>query len=720
MGLALLHRGLQQLIREQNWRDLTAIQHAALRPVLTGESCVLEAPTAGGKTEAVMLPALTRAQRVSPERSVLILYIAPLRALLNNLESRISGYAGACGFTAFKWHGDVSQAAKSRRLADPPEVLLTTPESLEAILLRKASWRELFRDLQTVIIDEAHNFAGGDRGSHLLSLLERLEGALPRSLQRLALTATIGNPDEMCSWVMGGRPPARRITVPAQTGLAVDYLIQHFSEEEPGEPSADSRQLARLKAELAGKKSLVFVRSRHVAEQTADLLKQASRDDIKVRTHHGNVGKYYREQAESLIHYSNEAGINAIISTSTLELGIDIGELDRVIQLGSLSSPGSFLQRVGRTGRRPGTRQYFRGFTTATKELLLLTAAVSLGIERRSEALQFATRAFHILAHQLLCLTLQQHGITAETAWRVLHANHAFSRISGEEYRQVVAYMMQQDYLRRADGLLIAGEQAEKHYLTANWRNLFATFNSAPLYDVYVGRTQVGTLDTSFVTSLEVPFVFTLGGNRWQANVVTHQNKTIRAVPAAGGIAPKWDGFGGPAVPFETAQRVGEFLHRLRPLPEVLDQTAAETIEALSLTAANGTWRPGTVSIVQLGAGHLQLVTYAGDSINIALRRLLEADDWIVSNGDFASMNLVAPDLHSDASAALTSFLTGLSAATDEALFKRLTLLQKPFVFSPFAHMLPDQLRSKAIVDRSVNLSQLRMALSEIRVTEGW
>src|SRR5690625_2937308 len=129
MGLALLHRGLQQLIREQNWRDLTAIQHAALRPVLTGESCVLEAPTAGGKTEAVMLPALTRAQRVSPERSVLILYIAPLRALLNNLESRISGYAGACGFTAFKWHGDVWQAAQSSREADTPPVLLYTTQA---------------------------------------------------------------------------------------------------------------------------------------------------------------------------------------------------------------------------------------------------------------------------------------------------------------------------------------------------------------------------------------------------------------------------------------------------------------------------------------------------------------------------------------------------------------------------------------------------------------
>ncbi|MCK4830897.1 DEAD/DEAH box helicase, partial [bacterium] len=190
----VIHPELQKLIVEKRWKELSPIQKAAIPIILNGTDCIIEAPTAGGKTEAVLFPVLTRASS-NKKKSVQILYLAPLRALLNDIELRAEAYAKACGLHCFKWHGDVSQEEKIDELRNPSQLLLTTPESLEAILLRKAGWQLFFSDLEVIIIDEAHNFASGDRGSHLISLLERLEKSIKRLPQRIAVTATIGNPE---------------------------------------------------------------------------------------------------------------------------------------------------------------------------------------------------------------------------------------------------------------------------------------------------------------------------------------------------------------------------------------------------------------------------------------------------------------------------------------------------------------------------------------------
>lgn len=718
-GLDRLHPGLQTRIKEQNWDGLQPIQQEALDPILQGKSCVIEAPTAGGKTEAVLFPTLTRAA-MEPVDSVQVLYIAPLRALLNNLENRGEDYAHCCGLHAFKWHGDVSQSKKIASLMRPPHLLLTTPESMEAIMLRKSGWRDFFQALDTVIIDEAHNFAGSVRGSHLMALLERLEAGIDRPLQRIAVSATIGNPGAMCRWLAGSRDAATRIQVPSGNSRKNDFLIHHFdaeddTEDTPVHDRAGMRLLATLTGELKGCRGITFVRSRSKAEDFAKAIQQYSRNRIKVRTHHSAISKFFREEAEQLIQQHGEQGIETIISTSTLELGIDIGELDRVIQVGALASPSAFLQRVGRTGRRQGVPRHFRGITQDEEELMLLAAAVSLGKEHNCESLRLSRRAFHILAHQTLCLTLQTHGITPDGVWQILSRAYPFSEIQRAEFDRLIDYMLSEEFLRKADGVLVPGMAAEERYLSGSWRKLFAAFSTAPLYEVLEGRTQVGTLDTGFVESLEVPFYFTLAGRIWKAEKVDFDHHVIKAKRAQDGVAPKWDSFGGPDVPLETAQRVGEFVYGYRSLPEFLDDDAwnALQLQCHHQPPESG-WSPGSIECRCSAGGRAELITYAGDTLNRTLARLLEGKE-MKTVGNYACITIEkGPADPEKLREHLWQMLSELAWETDIRPFKeKLKGRQKAWPFSPFQPMLSDDLTKEALVDQTTDLTGLQQFLLE-------
>jgi ATP-dependent Lhr-like helicase len=714
-ALAQLHPGLREWVMAHGWSGLRPIQEAALEPILGGEHCVVEAPTAGGKTEAVLFPTLSRAG-AAPRDSVQILYLAPLRALLNNLELRAIDYARACGLNAFKWHGDVDQKAKVESLTQPPQLLLTTPESLEAILLRKAQWHRFFAGLETVIIDEAHNFAAGDRGGHLLSLLERLRVGTGRDPQRIALSATIGNPDAMTTWLVGNRAAGRRIHVEAESATRIDYAIDFFNsagetEDTPLVEQASYRLLERMSEELAGRRGLVFVRSRTKAEEFAKSLQTFTRkftsQEMRIRTHHSAVSRYFREDAERLIQMAGEEGVEAIISTSTLELGVDIGELDRVLQIGALASSSAFLQRVGRTGRRQGKPRHFRGLALDAEELLLLTATTSLGMEHQADALRLPRRSFHLLAHQVMCLSLQENGVSANAAWSTLRAAHIFSGINTDEFMGLIEFMLGNEYLRQADGVLVPGDAAEKRFLMAGWRSLFAVFNTAPLYDVLEGGNQVGTLDVAFVEGLKPPFYFTLAGRLWQARAVDYERRTIKAVRARDGMVPRWQAFGGPDVPYETAQRAGELLHGHRALPDILEASARDVLEALCMAESDmRSWQPGGIDLVAGSSGRVLIRTYAGDRINRTLARLLEAKGFQTS-GNYAEVTLQPPkgkkdpDLLCATRMALDELRT--DAKTSNQFDGTLEENQSTWPFSPFAVMLPESLKKSALVDATLD-----------------
>jgi ATP-dependent Lhr-like helicase len=709
----LIDPRLQRLIKEKGWTSgLTDIQKEAIPVLLEGTDCIIEAPTAGGKTEAVFFPTLTKAASRKKD-SVQVLYLAPLRALLNDIENRAKEYASTCGLQCFKWHGDVSQRNKIEAIQQPPNILLTTPESLEAILLRKSEWTRSFQDLQTIIIDEAHNFASSDRGSHIVSILERLESQINKKPQRIALSATIGNPSEMLKWLAGGnRAPGKRITVQATKEKEKDYQIQYFLSENKQEKDPAYLRLIQLFNLHHGKKSLVFSKSRKKAEQTASAIHLLNKHlkglPVKVRTHHSSVSKFYREDAEERIKIRKdlESGLDGIISTTTLELGIDIGELDQVIQMDALSSSSAFLQRVGRTGRRPGNPQFFRGLIIEEEDLIVLSAVVNLGLKGKSENILFPQKAFHILAHQLICLSLQNYGVSKQKAWQILSNAYCFSKIDYHEFEALVDYMVNHEFFRNVDGELVIGEATEKYFLSYNWKKLFAVFESGPLYEVIEEKNHVGTLDEAFVESLETPFYFILGGIEWEAFKVKEKTKQVFARKTRAGNAPKWQTFSGLEVPYQTAQEAGSLLFS-DSNPNFLNTEAKECFESLRLQYKKLNWKNDQWLIGE-GNNNVTIWTFAGERINRTLVKLIEANNFGNASANYKHVTVKPKqkgeiiDIQS-----LLEFLTDLNNRDSEDFQQILEKSIRPAPFTKFTRCLPDNLLRKTIVERSFDLEGL-------------
>ncbi|MFQ5605588.1 MAG: DEAD/DEAH box helicase, partial [bacterium] len=612
-------------------------------------------------------------------------------------------------------HGDVSQKNKIEELRNPSQLLLTTPESLEAILLRKAGWHRFFADLDVIIIDEAHNFASSDRGSHLITLLERLEKSIDRTPQRIAVTATIGNPEAMLQWLAGvGRKTGKIIHVNSTSEKARDFRILLFNEEtdteDDPEKSASYRQFTNLYKLLPSKKSIVFGGSRTNTESLAAAINQmnktkGSNNPVRVRTHHSAVSKYYREEAENLIKMreSIESRLDTIISTSTLELGIDVGELDQVIQIGTLSSSSAFLQRVGRTGRREKKPQFFIGLCLSGDDLILLTAVVNLGLKGISEAIQFSTKAYHILAHQLICLSLQNSGIDPNTAWEVLSKAYCFSNISQQKFNELVEFMLEQKYFRDVDGLLVVGEEGEKTFLGSNWRRLFSVFDSGPMYEVWDENKHIGTLDSAFVETLEVPFLFVLGGIEWKAFKVKNESREVFAKKTEAGEAPKWVTFSGFDVPFETAKEAGRILFGTE-IPDYLNSEGRECFISTKSKLKKIRWSEDKWVILTSNYGKAEIWTFAGDRINRTLAKLLTHSGIGRATSSYQSVNVKkAIKDKSKLTEILLAFFNKLKSSkgnsTDDLGYE-LSEEIRLAVFSKLVKCLPENLWYEAMAER--------------------
>ncbi len=728
----LIHPGLLKKIQDKGWKGLKDIQLEAIPVILSGEDCIIEAPTAGGKTEAVLFPTLTRAAQ-KKANCVQILYLAPLRALLNDIEKRAIEYSQSCGLHSFKWHGDVSQQEKIKTFRNPSQVLLTTPESLEAIILRKAGWQYFFSDLQTIIIDEAHNFAGVDRGSHLVSLLERLESKINHQPQRIAVTATIGNPQEMLRWLAGTRRKlGKRIFVESSLKKEKDFEIQYFFD---GKNSNDQETQPSYKRLLSlydllrkydfenerNTKSLIFGGSRTNCEAIASAIIQLNSMKkmsipVKVRTHHSSVSKHYREEAENRIKIKNdlESGINGIICTSTLELGIDIGELDHVIQLDSLSSSSSFLQRVGRTGRREGKPQFFRGMILKEDDLVLLSAVVSLGLKNISENLKFPRKAFHILVHQLICLSLQNNGISPDLAWEILSGAYCFSKINVNQFYELVSFMISNKFFRDVDGELVVGEETEKYFLSSNWRKLFAVFDSGPLYEVYNEKKHVGNLDSAFVESLDIPFLFVLGGLEWEAYKVKIDTHQVFARKTEAGNAPRWVTFYGFDVPCEVAKEAGRILFSDN-IPPFLDNNAKSCFKSAQHKIKNLNWNECTwVAVVD--DFEIEIWTFAGDKINRTLAKLINSFGLGKSSSNYKCLTIKSfnslEKLNWKDIIDFISELKDIDSKGSKKFMEKVKENMKLFCFSKFAKCLPDKLLAESLSERSFDFQGLVSELS--------
>ncbi|MBF0099246.1 MAG: DEAD/DEAH box helicase [Magnetococcales bacterium] len=335
-----LHPAVQHhIINSLGWSSLRPLQDSAIEPILHGKHAILLAPTAGGKTEAALFPILSR-MLAENWQTVSVLYICPIKALLNNLEQRLDGFAKLVGRQTALWHGDIKDSLRQKIVQNPPDILLATPESIEVILVsRRVDHRQFFKNIRAVIVDEVHAFAGDDRGWHLLSLLERLSYLSGREIQRIGLSATVGNPDNLLQWLSGSaKTPGMVINPPATGTITPDIQVDYV-----GNLDNAAIVISRLHR---GEKRLVFCDSRSQVEQLSVALRELG---VATYISHSSLSMDERKQAETAFAQGQNC---VIVATSTLELGIDVGDLDRVIQIDAPFTVSSFLQRIGRTGRR--------------------------------------------------------------------------------------------------------------------------------------------------------------------------------------------------------------------------------------------------------------------------------------------------------------------------------------------------------------------------------
>lgn len=515
-----LHPAIQHhIVNSLGWSGLRPLQEATIQPVLNGEHAILLAPTAGGKTEAASFPIFSR--MLSENWSGLsVLYICPIKALLNNLEHRLNLYAHWLGRRVALWHGDISASRKAKIAADPPDILLTTPESLEVMLVsNRIDHRLFFANVQAVIIDEVHAFAGDDRGWHLLAVLERISFIAGRELQRLGLSATVGNPEILCDWLAGGcRAKRSVINPPAKNNVVPDVQVDWV-----GSLKNAAVVISRLHR---GEKRLVFVDSRSKVEELAIDLRGLG---VATYISHSSLSVDERKAAEEAFSQGNDC---VIVATSTLELGIDVGDLDRVIQIDAPFSVASFLQRIGRTGRRAGSSR--NCLFLATKEDAFLRAVGLLRLWREGyvEPIEPPKHPVHIYAQQVMALALQEKGVVSEDVDRWVGRTPGFAAIDARERAGLIDHMIAAGILHSDQGMLGIGRAGERAFGEKNFMELFSVFTTPPMVKVLHGKQELGEVhQMTFAVRDNGPALLTLGGRSWQTNYIDWPRKRAFVEP---------------------------------------------------------------------------------------------------------------------------------------------------------------------------------------------
>lgn len=606
------------VVNSLGWDSLRPLQDQAVSPILAGQDALLLAPTAGGKTEAAVFPLLTR-MAAEDWTGTSVLYVCPLRALLNNLQPRLAGYAGWLGRRAGVRHGDTTAGARKRLVSDPPDVLLTTPESLEAMLVSTlTNPRALFGDLRAVVVDEIHAFAGDDRGWHLLGVLSRLETIAGRPLQRIGLSATVGNPTELLGWLQGGPGRAGVVVDPGgevqQSEVALDWV---------GGVSNAAKVIAGLHR---GEKRLVFADSRRTVEQLALGLRERQ---VRTFVSHSSLSVDERRRSEQAFAEARDCVITA---TSTLELGIDVGDLDRCLQIGSPRTVASMLQRLGRTGRRAGSSRNMLFLGTTDDEFLRACGLLLLWSEGYVEPIEPPKLPFHVAAQQLLGLVLQERAVDRDE-WMGWFSR--FPACTAAEWTALFQHMVDEGYLGEDGPLVFAGPAAERRYGGLHYRDIMAVFTADPQMTVLNGRSEIGTLDPlALRTRVDGPRFVTLAGRGWKVTHIDWNRHRVFVEPSDRGGRVLWHG-----------------------LPQPLSKELCQAIRRVLVGED-----PGGVRLTRRAEAHLaELREEYADEVSAAVPDVMTEDEsgrsvwWTFRGGRenasiLAGVGRVAPELVGQAS----------------------------------------------------------------------
>ncbi len=601
------------IVNSIGWPGLREVQEACIEPVLAGQNIIVQAQTAGGKTEAAFFPLISR-MLTEHWKPLSIIYLSPLKALINNQEARLRGYFQLVGHEAAPWHGDISEGDKKRLRANPPSCLLTTPESLEGMLIGTSTDKvRMFANLRAVVIDEVHAFAGDDRGWHLLSVLSRLSVLAGRPLQRIGLSATVGNPQELADWLNVGLDAPHPVIRSSNAQPVVPEVQLDFV----GSPANAAKVIGRLHR---GEKRLVFTDSRARAEEIGSLLRGSG---IRAFVTHSSLSKDSRTQTE--LAFAEEKDC-VIVATSALELGIDIGDLDRVIQIDAPTRVASFLQRMGRTGRRKNAVPNCLFLATSDDGLERAAGLIQLWESGHVEPVIPPPLPYHLLAHQVMALALQTGGLKSDDWRRWLAHVPGMLGLPVGDVDALFKYMVSSGILRDDNGLLWFDQAGEKTFGRKHFLELVSVFTSQPVLEVLHGRSSIATLDQltfSIDNSMAIqqgrPTILTLGGRHWAVTDVDWKRRQVFVKPAPDSGKTRWAG-GGQDIsrPFAEAERAVLTGDVVNP------RWSKRATDKLVALRTGYTWLGKDGVCSQISGDLVQLWTFYGTRMNRLLANLMD------------------------------------------------------------------------------------------------
>jgi len=554
----LLIKPVREALTKLGFSEPTAPQTKAIPPILNGENVLLIAPTGSGKTEAVLLPIFSNFVQQEDKRGISILYVTPLRALNRDMVKRLSFWAMKLGIAVEVRHGDTEIKIRRRQALKPPNMLVTTPETLQAIL-PGARMQQHLGHVRHVIIDEVHELAEDKRGVQLTVVLERLFELTKEEFQRVGLSATVGNPQKVAQFIAGSNRPIKVVEVPLPKGYRysveyplpedIDYDMAQKLHTAP-EAAARIRRILDLVKEHTS--TLIFVNSRANAEVLGHKFTQLGRADIAV--HHGSLSREERAKIED--EFKTKA-LKAIVCTSTLELGIDIGHVDLVIQYLSPRQVSSLIQRVGRSGHKLNLISKGVIITAFPDDTMEAITAVKRAYNGQLEPLLIHESALDVLAHQIVGILMDKKRVTIDETLQILLRAYPYRGLSREKLLDVANYLhtLREIWL---EGDTLKRSRRTREYYYENL-SMIPDERRYPVVDVLSDHT-IGTVGDEFMAlRARIGLNIIIRGKVWRIVQIEDETGTVYVVPSEDPFAalPGWDGEILP-VPFTLAQEVGK------------------------------------------------------------------------------------------------------------------------------------------------------------------
>ncbi|MBP9569116.1 MAG: DEAD/DEAH box helicase [Aeromonadaceae bacterium] len=649
-GFEQLESRIQRWIWAEGWTSLRDAQEWAV-PVLVDadQDVIIAAATAAGKTEAAFLPILTNLLN-HDDPSGAVLYISPLKALINDQWDRLSRLCEQLEIPVVAWHGDISSSKKHRFLKSSEGVLLITPESLEALFVnRGSSLGGVFQNLRYIVVDELHAFIGSERGKQLQSLMHRVELVVGCRLPRVGLSATLGDMKMASEFLRPGSADTVTVIESKNSNQTLQVQVRGYIQppmnelmkarvelsldgenegEQDYEASSDFAIADHLYKVLRGSNNLIFPNSRAQVEWYADQLRRRCENDglpNEFWPHHGSLSKDLREQAEHALKAGNQAA--SAICTTTLELGIDIGSIKTVVQIGAPPSVASLRQRLGRSGRRPGEKATLRVYCkespltdgSSLSDLLRQGLVQTISMVRllargwfeppRAQGIHAST-----LVQQCLSVIAQCGGASAADLWKSLIAEGAFPKVEKSDFMGLLKSLGEHELIiQDSSGLLLPGVVGER---LINHYEFYSAFTSDEEFRLVCDGKTLGSVPVSRPLTKDQRIIF--GGRRWQVRDVDLQAKVIIVSAARGGAPPQFDGLGA-MVHDVVRKEMRAVLADSAPCPFIDSSAQALLDEARK-----------TFSLLRLGDRYLiesgskcSLISWLGDYANDALRLLL-------------------------------------------------------------------------------------------------